>query len=82
MTIRELARLETLKEYAEQNQYTLAAVYGISPNDTHYYYVRTTLPERAEIVDRIRAIDYYWFGNGQLSANYALTDPIERKPQE
>ncbi len=48
----------TLKQYAEQNGYLLAAVYGQRPTDTHYYYVRPDFADSAEIVRRIRENGY------------------------
>lgn len=63
--------LRVLRDYAEHHNYTLAAAFGISPQDTHYYYVRTDLPERAEIVQRIKSLNYGWFENGRKSQNYA-----------
>lgn len=65
----------TLKQYAEQNDFTLAAVFGLRLNDTHYYYVRSDLPEHDEIVDAIRSTSYWWFGNGKQSKNYLLQLP-------
>ncbi len=62
----------TLKRYAERNGYTLAAVFGDSPYNTHYYYVRSDFPESEEIISRIRGMDYYWYGTGRVSINYAL----------
>jgi len=61
----------TLKQYAEQYDFTLAAVFGTRPDDTHYYYVRSDLPEHDEIVKAIRSIPYRWFENGGLCTNYA-----------
>lgn len=61
-----------LKAYAEKNGYTLAAVYGDSPYDTHYYYVRSDFPEGTEIVSRIRETEYIWYRTGKKAINYAL----------
>ena len=52
----------TLKAYAERNRYVLAACFGRNAWDTHWYYVRNGFPQSAEIVARIRALDYYWDG--------------------
>lgn len=60
----------TLKKYAQSNGYSLAAVFGDSPYDTHYYYVRTDFAESAEIISRIRSIDYYWYESGREAINY------------
>ena len=54
--------VRTLKEYAERNDYELAAVFGRDPYDTHWYYVRRGFPRSEEIAARIRALDYYWDG--------------------
>ena len=61
-----------MKQYAEQNNFTLAAVFGTHPRDTHYYYVRSDLPHRDEIVAGIRATPYPSSNNGRLCVNYAL----------
>jgi hypothetical protein len=61
----------TLKRYAEDHGFTLAAVYGRNPGDTHYYYVRSDIPDHNEIVQLIRSMPYYWFGDGGLCTNYA-----------
>ncbi len=59
----------TLKRYAEQHGYALAACFGRNAWDTHYYYVRTGFPQSREIVDRVRALDYYW--DGQPTVDFA-----------
>jgi hypothetical protein len=61
-----------LKRYAEQNGYILAAAFGDSPYEAHYYYVRADFPESSAIVDRIRSIHYYWVDTGNRAVNYAL----------
>jgi arabinofuranosyltransferase len=63
----------TLKTYAEEHDYTLAAVFGISPytTTTHYYYVRPGIPDHDEIVQRIRSMDYAWYENGEIVESYA-----------
>jgi hypothetical protein len=61
-----------LKDYAEQRGYILAAVFGESPFDTHYYYVRPDFPDSGPIARRIAAMTkYYWFATGKKSINYA-----------
>jgi hypothetical protein len=62
----------TLKKYAENNGYVLAAAFGDRPYDTHYYYVRSDFPESAEIIGRIQATEYYWWETGRKATNYAL----------
>ncbi len=59
-----------LKTYAESQNYTLAAVYGLSPDNTHYYYVRKGIEDHDEIVQRIRAADYAWYQNGSSARNF------------
>lgn len=70
--------LATLKNYAEHRGYVLAAVYGDSPYDTHYYYVRPDFPHSAQIVRRIRSIDYIWHGTARRCPNYALLRSSDR----
>ncbi len=70
----------TLQKYAEQHSFTLAAVFGVSPDDTHYYYVRSDLPEHDEIVQRISSTDYAWRENGRKCENYAELWPLEHVP--
>ena len=62
--------VKVLKEYAEENDYILAAVYGVWSDNTHYYYVKSNFPEKDEIISAIREIDYYWHGSGEKSKNY------------
>ncbi|MCJ7483190.1 MAG: glycosyltransferase family 39 protein [Thermodesulfovibrionales bacterium] len=60
-----------MKKYAECNKFILAAVFGVSPQHTHYYYIRSDLPESKEIIKRIRATKYSWWGGGEICENYA-----------
>jgi hypothetical protein len=64
---------ETLHEYAENSGYVLAAAFGASPHNTHYYYVRSDFPESAEIIARIRSMDYVW--DGAKATDYAMPEP-------
>jgi hypothetical protein len=67
----------TMKEYAEANGYVLAAVFGDSPYDTHYYYVRTDFSDSKRLIQQISTMKkYYWFATGKKSINYAeLAEP-------
>jgi len=60
-----------LRNYAEKNGYILAASFGENPYDTEYYYVRPDFPESAEIVQRIREVEYYSGITGARFINYA-----------
>lgn len=60
-----------LKEYAEKRGYILAAVFGDSPYDTHYYYVRPDFPDSRRIVRQISEMKYYYFTTGKRAINYA-----------
>lgn len=64
-----------LYEYAKQYQFTPAGVFGMSPQDTHCYYVRPGIPDHDELVRLIRSLDYAWYENGGKSTNFALTLP-------
>jgi len=62
----------TMKEYAEANGYVLAAVFGDSPYDTHYYYVRTDFEDSKRLIQQISTMKkYYWNMTGKKSINYA-----------
>jgi len=62
----------TMKEYAEANGYMLAAVFGDSPYDTHYYYVRTDFADSRRLIQQISTMQkYYWPTTGKKSINYA-----------
>jgi hypothetical protein len=41
-------------------------------SETHYYYVRRDFPDSADIVRKIRRMDYFWWSNGARCTNYAL----------
>lgn len=61
----------TLKEYAEAHGYILAAVFGDSPYDTHYYYVRPDFEDSAAIINRLEKMRYFWPVTGKKAVNYA-----------
>ncbi|MBI5964966.1 MAG: hypothetical protein HY863_15920 [Chloroflexi bacterium] len=61
-----------LKEYAEANDYVLAAVFGDSPYDTHYYYVRKDFADSKRLIEQISTMkNYYYPTTGKKSINYA-----------
>lgn len=61
----------TLKRYVEGNGYRLAAAFGRSPFETHYYYVSSDIPESAEIIARIRSTPYSWFEGTEPATDFA-----------
>ncbi len=66
----------TMKEYAESHGYVLAAVFGDSPYDSHYYYVRPDFADSERIVEQISSMKkYYWFATGKKAINYAEIQP-------
>jgi hypothetical protein len=65
----------TLKGYAESRGYELAACFGRNAWDTHYYWVRRGFPLSAEIVARLRALDYYWDGEPTVDFAAPVTGP-------
>jgi arabinofuranosyltransferase len=48
----------SLRDYATKRGYRLAAVFGVSPDDLFYYYVRPDFADSTEITERIRNTDY------------------------
>jgi hypothetical protein len=62
-----------MKTYAEENGYVLAAVFGDSPYDTHYFYVRPGFEDSERLVRRISEFrDYFYPTTGKRSINYAI----------
>ncbi len=62
-----------LKNYAEANGYVLAAIFGDSPYDTHYYYVRSDFPDTKKLIEEISTMkNYYYPTTGKKSINYAI----------
>ncbi len=63
----------TLKQYAESHHYILAAVFGVTATDTHYYYVRPDFPDSATLVKLISRFNKYaWAAAGGTKAvNFA-----------
>lgn len=60
-----------LKTYAEENNYVLAAVFGDSPYDTHYYYVRNDFEDSKRLITQISQFrNYYYPTTGKRSINY------------
>jgi arabinofuranosyltransferase len=70
-SIKWFAMVKTLNDYAESHAYILAAAFGVSRYDTHYYYVRSGFPDSGDIVRKIQSIDYYLTGSGEKCVNYA-----------
>jgi hypothetical protein len=61
-----------LLTYAESNGYQLAAVFGDSPYDTNYYYVRPDFEDSGQILRQIsRMKNYYWQSTWNVSVNFA-----------
>ncbi|MBL8099722.1 MAG: hypothetical protein JNK81_11105 [Anaerolineales bacterium] len=61
-----------LKTYAEENNYVLAAVFGDSPYDTHYYYVRNDFEDSKRLIVQISQFrNYFYPTTGKRSINYA-----------
>jgi len=57
--------LNTLLNYAIKRNYFLAASFGETPYDTHYYYIRCDFPESGEIISKIQSMDYRWHETGE-----------------
>jgi hypothetical protein len=66
----------TMMQYAEAHGYVLAAAFGDSPYETHYYYVRSDFADSQRITHDLSTMkDYYWFATGRKSINYAGAQP-------
>jgi arabinofuranosyltransferase len=65
-----------LRDYAESRDYRLAAAFGDSPYESHYYYVRVDFPDGERIAREIaRLRGYHWYGTGRKAINYAASQP-------
>ena len=60
-----------LLSYVERHGYVLAASFGDSPRDTHYYYVRPGFAHEDAVLRDIRATDYTWHENGHRALDFA-----------
>lgn len=67
----------TLKDYAESHHYILAAVFGVTPYDTHYYYVRPDFADSQTIVRLISKFSKYsWSTDQGIKAVKFIDHPI------
>lgn len=66
--------VRVLEGYVKEKNYLLAAVFGDSPYDTHYYYVKPNFKDSDEIIEKLQNIDYIWYGTGRHSINYGKLD--------
>jgi len=65
--VRHLVGVEATKrmvDWARARGYTLAVAFGPTAYKTHYYFVKPDIPEAAEIVRRLRAMDYRFESSG------------------
>ena len=59
----------TLKNYAESHHYILAAIFGLTPYDTHYYYVRPDFVDSQTLVHLISKFrGYSWAADDGIKA--------------
>jgi hypothetical protein len=68
----------TLMDYAKKNNYVLAAKFGESPANTHYYYVKRSFPNAQAIISKIREIDYYWYETGRKSIDFSTSEALHK----
>jgi arabinofuranosyltransferase len=59
-----------LRHYASTRKYVLAAAWGLSPENTYFYYVRADCPDCRLFVTRIRQLDFT-AETGQIWYNFA-----------
>jgi hypothetical protein len=64
--------ISSVQDYAESRGYLLAACYGPTREETHYYYVRSGARDRDELVRTLRGLDYRWWKDGRRCENFAL----------
>jgi hypothetical protein len=59
----------TLYDYANAGGYRLAACFGLTPDDTHFYFVRSDLPDAQRLIEDIRSTPYVF--SGGLATDFA-----------
>ena len=59
----------TLYNYANARGYRLAACFGLLPDETHFFYLRSDLPDAASLIDTIRSTPFAF--SGQRATNFA-----------
>jgi hypothetical protein len=74
--------IHVLEDYARRHDYTLAAVFGPTPFETHTYYVRRGSADSAAIVAGIRALRYGWPDGRRPTVDYARREPPAEAPPE
>jgi arabinofuranosyltransferase len=62
----------TLYDYANARGYRLAACFGLTPDDTHFYFVRPDLPDAQRLIDDIRSTPYAFAGG--VATDFARRD--------
>lgn len=72
--------VETLHAFAIKEKYLLAAVYGDSPYDTHYYFVRPDAPDAAALVAAIRDHPYEWSDSGRAAVDFSASASVSAAP--
>jgi hypothetical protein len=63
-------QVDVLRDCANGHDFTLAAAYGISSDDTYCYYVKPDIADHDEIVRNIRSMDFSSVLDG-VAQNYA-----------
>lgn len=58
-----------LRDYAVGRGYRLAALWGTSSTDFHYYYVRPDFPDAARVAEIVSAGPYPWWLGGDPASN-------------
>lgn len=73
--------VDVLEQFAQEQGYRLAAIFGEKPADTHLYYVDSRIPECDELVRTIGSTPYAWgMTGGAKTVNYALLRASDAEP--
>ncbi|MCC6152776.1 MAG: hypothetical protein IT367_03410 [Candidatus Hydrogenedentes bacterium] len=60
-----------LRAFVAKHGFELAAAYGVSSEDLHYYYVRSDFAGKIDLMRQIAVTEYIWSGNGEVAKNFA-----------
>lgn len=82
-TLRDIHAVRVMHRYALHHNYILAAAYGSSSCNLHFFWVRSGTSDTDAIVHYIRTTPYYFLDNGTLSTDFQNDLPKQpcRMPQ-
>ncbi|MBK9453720.1 MAG: hypothetical protein IPN95_30880 [Bacteroidetes bacterium] len=69
-----MAMTNTLEGYLRFNNYKMVACWGREPQSTHFYYLRSDLPDFDSLQQLISEFPYIWYEDGYPAENFLQVD--------